>query len=233
MPWPIPRAIRPSRVADRPDASTSIRTALQLDDRPLIRLVLLYVGLVVFGFSLALIVAAELGNAPWDVFHQGVSDLIGLSIGVVVILTSGVVLLGWIPLRERVGIGTISNAVVVGLALDASLAVLPELTTWAPRAGALVAGVVLNGMATGMYVGAGLGPGPRDGLMTGLARRGWSIRLVRTTIELVVLATGIALGGTFGVGTVVFAATIGPLAQVFIPMFTLGPGAAPASTAKA
>ncbi len=207
-------------MAERP-AFHSIRTALQLDDRPLARLVLLYVGLAVFGFSLALIVAAELGNAPWDVFHQGVSGLIGVSIGAVVIMTSAVVLLGWIPLRERLGIGTISNAVVVGLALDASLAVLPELTGWPVRIGALIVGVVLNGAATGMYVGAGLGPGPRDGLMTGLAKRGWSIRLVRTGIEIVVLVAGIALGGTFGIGTIVFAAAIGPLAQVFIPFFTL------------
>lgn len=208
-------------MADRPAPATSIRSALQLDDRPLTRLALLYVGLVVFGFSLALVVAAELGNAPWDVFHQGVSDLIGVSIGLVVIITSGVVLLGWIPLRERVGIGTISNAIVVGLALDASLAVLPEVTGWLTRTAALIAGIVLNGVATGMYVGAGLGPGPRDGLMTGLAKRGWSIRLVRTVLEIVVLVSGIALGGTFGIGTIAFAAGIGPLAQVFIPRFTL------------
>ncbi len=217
-------------MVDRP----SLRSTLQLDHRPLARIGLLYVGLILFGFSLALLIRSDLGLAPWDVFHQGVSERTGLSIGTVTIIVSGVVLLAWIPLRERLGVGTVSNAIVVGLAVDASLALLPDLDNVGWRVIGLGIGIGLNGVATGMYVGAGLGPGPRDGLMTGLAkpRRGRerspkggraaapSIRLVRTSIEVVVLLAGIVLGGTFGIGTIVFALAIGPLAQRFIPMFS-------------
>ncbi len=197
------------------------QTTLGLDHRPTARLTQLAIGLILFGFSLALLVQAGLGLAPWDVFHQGVSERVGPSLGVVAIITSLVVLLGWIPLRERPGIGTIANAIVVGLAIDASLLIVPEPTAIVPRLAMLIAGIVLNGVSTGMYVGAGLGPGPRDGLMTGLAKRGWSIRGVRTGIELVVLISGVALGGTFGIGTVAFALAIGPLAQIFLPRFDL------------
>lgn len=186
------------------------------------RLVNLYLGLVLFGLSMALMIAADLGLDPWDVFHQGIAERSGIRFGFVVILVSAAVLLAWIPLRQRPGIGTLSNVVVVGLAVDAALAVLPEPEHLAVRWTLLLVGIVLNGVATGLYVGAGLGPGPRDGLMTGLARRGRSIRVVRTSIEVAVLAVGWLLGGTVGVGTVLFAITIGPLVHFFIPRLSLG-----------
>ncbi|HEX5541671.1 MAG TPA: hypothetical protein VFX60_08915 [Micromonospora sp.] len=189
------------------------------------RLTQLYVGLVLYGISMALMIGSALGLNPWDVFHQGLSRHSGLSIGTVTILVGAVVLLLWIPLRQRPGLGTISNVVVIGLAVDAALALLPTLTHLAARIGLLLAGIVLNGVATGLYIGARLGPGPRDGLMTGfVARRpGRSIRVVRTFIEVAVLAVGWLLGGTLGMGTVAYALTIGPLAQLFIPMFTVAP----------
>ncbi|WP_306215148.1 membrane protein YczE [Actinoplanes sp. RD1] len=187
----------------------------------------LFLGLVLYGISMALMVESDLGLNPWDVFHQGVSRVTGLSFGVVVLLTGVPVLLLWIPLRQKPGFGTIANLVVIGLVADAALAVLSPGHHLPARIGYLVAGVLLNGVATGMYIGARLGPGPRDGLMTGIVRRfpRLSIRLVRTGIELGVLAIGFLLGGTFGVGTVVYAVTIGPLAQFFLPMFTIRPAA--------
>ena len=186
------------------------------------RLLNLYLGLVLFGLSMGLMIVADLGLDPWDVFHQGIAERSGIRFGWVVILVGAVVLLAWIPLRQRPGIGTLSNVVVVGLAVDAALAVLPEPEHLGVRTAMLVAGIVLNGVATGLYVGAGLGPGPRDGLMTGLARRGRSIRVVRTSIEVAVLAVGWLLGGAVGVGTVLFAVTIGPLVHFFIPRLTVG-----------
>ncbi len=185
------------------------------------RLVNLYAGLVLFGVSMALMVAGGLGLAPWDVFHQGIAERTGIPFGWVVNIVGAIVLLLWIPLRQRPGIGTVSNVIVVGLAADAALALLPEPRHLALRAGFLAVGVVLNGAATGLYIGARLGPGPRDGLMTGLAARGHSIRLMRTGIEVAVLAAGWLLGGTVGVGTVLYAVAIGPLAHVFIPLFTV------------
>jgi uncharacterized membrane protein YczE len=185
------------------------------------RLVNLYAGLVLFGVSMALMVAGGLGLAPWDVLHQGLAERTGIPFGWVVNIVGAIVLLLWIPLRQRPGIGTVSNVIVVGLAADAALALLPEPRHLAIRAGFLAAGVVLNGAATGLYIGARLGPGPRDGLMTGLAARGHSIRLMRTGIEVAVLAAGWLLGGTVGVGTVLYAVAIGPLAHVFIPLFTV------------
>jgi uncharacterized membrane protein YczE len=167
-------------------------------------------------------VDSGLGLASWDVLHQGLARHTGLPLGRVVIVVGAVVLLAWIPLRQRPGIGTVSNVVVVGLAADATLGLLPPVHALVPRIALLLGGIVLNGVATGLYVGAGLGPGPRDGLMTGLsARTGRSLRLTRTGIEVVVLAAGWLLGGTVGVGTVVFAAAIGPLAQYFIARFDL------------
>jgi uncharacterized membrane protein YczE len=189
------------------------------------RLVQLLVGLVGFGISLALMVRAELGLGPWDVLHQGMAERMGLEIGTVVIAMSAVVLVLWIPLRQRPGLGTLANVAVVGLAVNATLTMLPAPDHLTARLGLLAAGVVCNGAATGMYIGAGLGPGPRDGLMTGLAQRGLSIRLARTLIELSVLAIGWGLGGLVGIGTVVYAISIGPLAHYFIPKFTLGPSA--------
>lgn len=181
------------------------------------RLLNLYLGLVLFGVSSAMIVASGLGLGPWDVFHQGLSKQVGVSLGWVVIAVGLAVLLLWIPLRQRPGLGTISNAIVIGLVIDATLTLLSQPASMAGRAGVLVAGVVINGVATGLYIGAGLGPGPRDGLMTGLAARGHSIRVVRTAIELTVLVIGWILGGTVGVGTILYALSIGPLAHFFIP----------------
>ncbi len=190
-------------------------------DRMPQRLVRLFAGLVLFGVSMAMMVQATLGVGPWDVFHQGLSLHVPFSFGAIVIAISAVVLLLWIPLRERPGIGTIANAIVIGLVVDAALLVIATPDTTAGRWGLMLSGVVLNGIATGLYIGAGLGPGPRDGLMTGLAARGRSISVVRTAIEAVVLGLGWLLGGTVGVGTIVFALGIGPLAQVFLPLFTL------------
>jgi uncharacterized membrane protein YczE len=189
--------------------------------RPLRRLTQLYVGLVLFGASMALMLRAGLGLNSWDVLHQGLSERSGVRFGLVVIGVSALVLLLWIPLRQRPGLGTLSNAIVVGLAVDATLAVLPTPSAMPVRIGALLAGIALNGLATGMYVGANLGPGPRDGLMTGLAARGHSIRAARTAIEVTVLAVGWVLGGSVGIGTVLYAVSIGPLAHVLIPRLTV------------
>lgn len=190
---------------------------------PPARLARLLPGLVLFGASVALMVHADLGLASWDVFHQGLANRTGLPIGSATIVVSLAVLVLWIPLRQRPGIGTVCNALLVGLSMDATLAVLPDVDHLAVRSALLVAGVVLNGVATGLYIGAGLGPGPRDGLMTGLAARGLSIRLARTAIELSVLGLGFALGGTVGVGTVLYALAIGPLAHYFLPRLTYRP----------
>ena len=194
---------------------------LPLRVRPLPRLVNLYVGLVAYGVSMALMVESHLGNMPWDVFHQGIARTTGLSIGVVVILAGALVLLLWIPLRQRPGLGTISNVVVIGVAIDAALYVVPTPSTLWLRSLFLVAGVVLCAIATGLYVGARLGPGPRDGLMTGLAARGYSIRLVRTGIEVGVVAIGFLLGGTLGIGTIIYALAIGPLVQIALPLLAV------------
>jgi uncharacterized membrane protein YczE len=185
------------------------------------RLVRLYAGLVGFGVSLALMVRADLGLGPWDVLHQGLARRLDVPLGWVVIAVSGTVLLAWFPLRQRPGWGTVSNLVVVGLVVDAALAMLPAAHGLPERVGLLAAGILLNAVATGLYIGAGLGPGPRDGLMTGLAARGHSLRVVRTGIELVVLALGYLLGGTMGIGTVAYALLIGPLVHQLLPRLTV------------
>ncbi len=185
------------------------------------RLVNLYAGLVLFGVSIAFFVQARLGLDPWDVLHQGISERTGVRIGTVAIVVGLVVLLLWIPLRQRPGLGTVSNVLLVGLTLDGALALLPQPGPMPLRFGFLVVAIVLNAVATGLYIGAGLGPGPRDGLMTGLAARGHSVRVVRTAIELMVLAAGWLLGGTVGVGTALFALTIGPLVHVLLPRLTI------------
>lgn len=186
------------------------------------RLIQLFAGLTLYGASMALMLRAVLGLDPWDVFHQGLSTHVGLSFGMLVNVVGAVVLLLWIPLRQRPGIGTIANIFTIGTAVDLTLMVLPEIEGLTLRIAALIAGVVLNGVAGAMYIGAGLGPGPRDGLMTGLCKRtGWSIRVVRTGIEFTVLAVGWLLGGTVGVGTVVYAVAIGPIVQAFLPIFTI------------
>jgi uncharacterized membrane protein YczE len=187
-----------------------------------LRLVQLYGGLVLYGVSASLLVLAGLGLDPWDVFHQGLSRTFGLAIGTWAIIVGAVVLLLWIPLRQRPGIGTVSNVILVGATMNVVLGHVHAPHAMAARVGCLVCGVFLNGVATGAYIGAGLGPGPRDGLMTGLAARGHSIRVVRTSLELTVLVTGWLLGGTVGVGTVLYALSIGPLAHVFIPLFARG-----------
>ena len=186
------------------------------------RVVQLYLGLVLYGFSASLLVLSRLGLDPWDVFHQGLARHSRLAIGTWSILVGVVVLVLWIPLRQRPGIGTVSNVVLIGGTMDVVLSQLSPPHALSLRIVCLVAGVVLNGVATGAYIGAGLGPGPRDGLMTGLAARGHSIRVVRTAIELTVLATGWLLGGTVGLGTVLYAVSIGPLAHVFVPLFAHG-----------
>ena len=187
-----------------------------------LRLVQLYSGLLLYGVSSSMLVLAALGLDPWDVFHQGLSRTFGLAIGTWAIIVGVVVLLLWIPLRQRPGIGTVSNVVLVGLTMNVVLGHVHAPHALAARVALLVCGVFLNGVATGMYIGAGLGPGPRDGLMTGLAARGHSIRVVRTGIEVTVLLIGWRLGGTVGVGTVVYALAIGPLAHVFVPLFAHG-----------
>jgi uncharacterized membrane protein YczE len=185
------------------------------------RLVQLYVGLALYGASSALLVVSGLGLEPWNVLHQGLAELTGLTIGVVSIIVGAAVLLLWIPLRQRPGLGTVSNVFVVGLAMDGTLALLPGVHGLAVRIPLLLAGIVLNGVATGLYISASFGPGPRDGLMTGLHQRtGRSIRLIRTAIEIAVVATGFALGGTVGLGTLAFALLVGP--SVEASFFLLG-----------
>jgi uncharacterized membrane protein YczE len=181
------------------------------------RLLQLYAGLVLYGVSDAMLLLAGLGVDPWDVLHQGLSRRLGLGVGTWAVIVGAVVLLLWIPLRQRPGFGTLSNVLVVGAVIDLVLATVPPAHGLPEQIAVMGGGVVLNGIATGAYIGAGLGPGPRDGLMTGLAARGHSIRLVRTLIELTVLLTGWLLGGTVGLGTVVYALAIGPIAHVSIP----------------
>ncbi|MFJ1872947.1 YitT family protein [Streptomyces sp. KS_5] len=197
------------------------------------RLSQLYIGLTLYGVSSAMLVEAGLGLEPWNVLHQGLAELTGLTIGVVSIIVGATVLLLWIPLRQRPGLGTVSNVFVCGLAMDGTLALLPEAHTLAVRIPLLVAGILLNGAATGLYIAARFGPGPRDGLMTGLHRRtGRSIRLMRTAVEIAVVVTGFALGGTVGVGTLLYALSIGPLAQLFLRVFAV-PTASDGSTVVA
>ncbi|MCP3996816.1 MAG: hypothetical protein GY722_17405 [bacterium] len=179
-------------------------------------------GLVLFGIGIALMVLADLGLSPWQVFHQGVSERISLAMGTVVILTGIVVLLAWIPLRERFGLGTILNVALIGNVLNLALLVLPDsLDSLPARWLAMLGGVVLIGIGSGLYIGAGMGPGPRDGLMTGLARRGLHIGAVRAALEVSVLVVGWLLGGTVGAGTLAFAALIGPLVAFFLPRMTV------------
>jgi uncharacterized membrane protein YczE len=186
------------------------------------RLTQLMLGLALYGVSLAFVLRAGLGLAPWDVLHQGIAERAGVSIGVVLVVVSFVVLLAWVPLRQRPGFGTLANAVLVGVFVDLTLTVLDDAHSWALRVLLLVSGVGLNGVATALYIGASLGAGPRDGLMTGLVRRtGRSVRVVRTTLELSVLAVGFLLGGTVGVGTVLYALAIGPIAHLLLPLLTV------------
>lgn len=184
------------------------------------RFIQLLAGLSLFGLGAALMVRAHLGLDPWNVFHQGLADLTGLSLGLLSILSGVVVMLLWIPLGQKPGLGTIMNILVIGLTLDLFLWLIPDFESLPVRAAALVAGLVLAGIGSAAYIGAGMGTGPRDGLMIGMNRRfGWSIRGARMLVEVVVLAAGWMMGGVVGVGTVAFALSIGPLVQFFLPWF--------------
>lgn len=184
------------------------------------RLLHLYVGLVLYGLSCALYMHCGLGADPWDVFHLGVAKVLSMNVGTVMIITGALVLVLWLPLRQKPGLGTLSNVVVLGLVVAVALAVMPPLTSLAARCLMLAAAILMNAIATVMYICAGFGPGPRDGLMTGLHRRtGISLRLIRTLIEVTVLLIGWSLGGNAGPGTLVYALTIGPLIQFFLPFF--------------
>ncbi len=179
-------------------------------------------GLALFGVGIALIIRGDLGAAPWDVFHTGISELTGVPVGMVIIIVGVALLALWIPLREQPGLGTVLNAIEIGLVVDLTLPLLPETDHLVPRTAMMLGGVVVIAIGSGLYIGAGLGPGPRDGLMTGIARRGWlSIRAARTGIEIIVLVVGVALGGSIGIGTAVFAFGIGPLVQIFLPHLTM------------
>jgi uncharacterized membrane protein YczE len=189
------------------------------------RLIRLNIGLFLYGFTMAMMVESTLGLDPWDVFHEGVTRHVDLSFGQVVIVTGALVLLLWIPLRQLPGIGTVLNVIVIGLAADLGIAVITQPDDLWLRALLLLAGIVGNGFAGALYIGAALGPGPRDGLWLGLVRRtGRSIRFWRTAIEVTVLVVGFALGGTVGVGTVLYALAIGPLVQLFLPWVQVTPG---------
>lgn len=187
------------------------------------RLVQLIVGLVLFGVGIGLMLQSDLGAPPWDVLHQGLARRFGLTVGIWSIIVSLVVLLFWLPLRERYGLGTLLNAVIIGAVIDVTAVVFPKATTTEVAWVMLLGGVVLIGIASGLYIGANLGPGPRDGLMTGIAKRGPSIRLTRAVIEIAVLTIGWILGGRFGIGTIVFALAIGPLVQYFLPLLAVSP----------
>lgn len=187
------------------------------------RLPRLLFGLVLFGLGLAFMVVADLGLAPWEVLHQGISRRTGIPIGTVGIITGLLVLVAWIPLGERIGVGTIANVILIGVVIDLTLLVLPEqLDQLIMRWAALMGGLLLVAIGSGYYIGAGLGPGPRDGLMTGLNRRtGYPIGAVRAVLEVAVLIAGWLLGGTVGIGTVFFAFGIGPLVQFFLNRLSL------------
>ncbi|MET3811270.1 hypothetical protein [Arthrobacter sp. UYEF3] len=198
------------------------------------RLLQLLIGLALYGLSLAMFIRASLGTAPWDVLHQGLAGRTGLSLGTVLIGVSFLVLLLWIPLRQWPGIGTLCNAVLVGVFADVGLALIPQFSHLGSQIALLVAAVLLNAVASALYIGARLGPGARDGLMTGLAlRTGWTVRRARTGIEVVVLAAGWLLGGSVGVGTVLYALAIGPLVQLLLPRFTVPEPKRPESPAVA
>lgn len=189
------------------------------------RLTQLYAGLALYGTSMALLVRSDLGVMPWDVLHQGLAPHLGWSLGTVTEVVGLLVLVAWIPLRQRPGLGTLSNVVVIGIAVDLALAALPDVHRLPVRVALAVAGIALNAVATAAYIGVRLGPGPRDGLMTGLVRRtGMSVRRVRTSLEVLVVAAGFALGGTLGPATVAYALLIGPLVQPLLPRLSVRTG---------
>lgn len=197
-------------------------------DRVTERLVRCAFGLFLFGLGITFFIRAQLGLAPWDVFHTGISDKTDVAVGTVIIVVGVVLLLLWIPLRQRPGIGTIMNAVEIGLVVNLTKPMIGEPDHIIGRLALMMAGLLIVGLGSAIYIGSGLGAGPRDGLMLGLSERGVSIRLARTAIELTVLVTGIVLGGPIGLGTVAFALGIGPIVQLLLPRFDLrtrvGPG---------
>lgn len=186
-------------------------------------------GLILFGVGVAMMVAGDLGLGPWDVLHQGLSDLTGLGIGTIIILVGLVVVTGFIPLRERVGLGTLLNAVLIGATVSVFLAVVDEPDTIGPRILLMVGGPVVVAIGSGFYIGGGLGPGPRDGIMTGLSRRGISVARARTSIEVSVFVAGLLLGGSAGIGTIWFAVGIGPMVGFFLPRLSIDPPEPPTS----
>jgi len=190
-------------------------------DRPIERLTRCIVGLGLFALGTSMFVTAGLGLAPWDVFHQGVSNHTGLALGWVIQIVGFLLLLLWIPLRQRPGVGTILNAVEIGLVVNLIGDHLPSTDRLIPRVAYVVGAVIAIAVGSGFYIGAGLGTGPRDGIMVGLAARGYSVRVTRTVLEAVVMAVGIALGGHIGVGTLAFVVGIGPMVHVLIPMLAM------------
>jgi uncharacterized membrane protein YczE len=194
------------------------------------RLPRLMPGLVICGLGFAAMIEADLGLGPWEVLHQGISKHTGVPIGTVGILVGLAVLAGWIPLRQRLGIGTVLNVVTIGIVIDLTMLAVPDLASLAAQWTFLLGGILLVGVGGGLYIGAGLGPGPRDGLMTGIAGRGWlSIRAARTMLEVAALTAGWLLDGTVGIGTVLFALGIGPLVQAFLARLSVDP---PETTAR-
>ena len=191
-----------------------------LTDRPLQRIVCTG-GLALFGVGISLLVRAQFGLAPWDVFHQGVSEHINVQLGTIIVLTSIAVMLLWIPLHQSVGLGTILNALQIGLTVNIVLPVIPEIHDLAMRVVLMIAGIGIVAIASGLYIGSGLGPGPRDGLMIGLNARGYRIGRARTLIEVIVLIAGIILGGQAGIGTLLFAVGIGPLVERTLPILKM------------
>ncbi|MFE2728867.1 YitT family protein [Kitasatospora sp. NPDC059327] len=221
-----PTTPAPATAAERPSPAARLLGDTHALGR---RLPQLLVGLTLYGTSMGLMLRSGLGLDPWDVFHQGLQRTAGLSVGAWVTICGALVLLLWIPLRQRPGPGTVANVLMIGAAMDLTLRVVGTPGPLPARIALMAGSIVLNGLATGLYIGARFGPGPRDGLMTGLHRRtGRSLRLIRTGIELTVLAAGVLLGGTAGVGTVAYALAIGPLAQFFLPWCTV-PSAAETS----
>jgi uncharacterized membrane protein YczE len=186
------------------------------------RIILVEIGLIVCGLAFAIMLRAAIGLDPWDAFHQGISFLTGVSIGTVVVIVGFAVMFLWIFLKQKLGLGTIMNAITIGIAINVFYAWIPTASTYLIGVVYFVVGILINGVGISMYVGGGLGPGPRDGLMTGLVRRtGKPLWLIRTAIEVVVLGLGWAFGGTIGLGTVLYAFTIGPVVHVMLPWFNL------------
>lgn len=206
--------------------SETSRAVLIPRDRAVERVTRCMFGLILFGTGISLLIESDLGAAPWDVFHTGISELTGISTGWIIVITGVLLLLLWIPLRERPGLGTILNATVIGIVVDIALPIIDESDVLVVRLAMMIGGVVVVAIGSGFYIGAGLGPGPRDGLMTGLAKqtvagRSISVRTARTFVEVVVLVIGVALGGAIGIGTAVFTFGIGPLVQIFLPRLTM------------